>query len=206
MKLYGFPLSNNTMKPLVVARLLSLPIEFKMVDLAKGEQRKPEFLKLSPTGRTPVLVDDDFVLWESDAIMMYLASQKPNSLWPEGARERADIARWMFWEQAHWARACGTLLFERVLKKMMNLGEPDPAQIQMGNELLHREATMLNRHLEDREYLVGNDLTIADIAVGSQTVYTQMAQYPMERYPNIVEFFARIEAVIDWQRVVAPVH
>jgi glutathione S-transferase len=83
MKLYYFPPSPNTRKVHAVAIHLELPIELRLVDLEKGEQRTPEFVQLNPTGRTPVLQDGDFILWESTAIMQYLASQIPNTLWSE---------------------------------------------------------------------------------------------------------------------------
>lgn len=72
--------SPNTWKVRAVAAHLGLPLEFEFVDVTKP--RAPEYLALNPTGRTPVLVDDEFKLWESNAIMQYLASRAPNSLWP----------------------------------------------------------------------------------------------------------------------------
>jgi len=86
MKLYGFPPSPNTWKVRAVAAHLGIPLELEFVDLTKGQHRTPEYLALNPTGRTPTLVDGDFRLWESNAIMQYLASQKPNSLPPPSRR------------------------------------------------------------------------------------------------------------------------
>ena len=116
MKLYGFPISPNTWKVRAVAAHLGIVLDNQLVDLSRGEQRAPEYLALNPTGRTPTLVDGDFVLWESNAIMQYLASGKPNALWPDDARSRADIARWQSWQLAHWGKAaCQPLIFERVV-------------------------------------------------------------------------------------------
>ena len=78
MKLYGFAGSPRTWKVRALASHLGIPLEFEHLDFANGENRTPEYLALNPTGRTPTLVDDDFVLWESDAIMQYLACKKPN--------------------------------------------------------------------------------------------------------------------------------
>ncbi|HZT48877.1 MAG TPA: glutathione S-transferase N-terminal domain-containing protein, partial [Hyphomicrobiaceae bacterium] len=69
MKLYCFPPSPNSWKVLATAHQIGMPLELVIVDLTKGEQRKPEYLELNPTGRTPTLVDDGFALWESSAIM-----------------------------------------------------------------------------------------------------------------------------------------
>jgi glutathione S-transferase len=76
MKLYGFPPSPNTRKVQAVAAHLQIPLELEFVNLPKGETRTAEFILLNPGGRTPVLVDGDFTLWESNAIMQYLASKK----------------------------------------------------------------------------------------------------------------------------------
>ena len=118
MKLYGFPPSPNTWKVRAVAAHIGIPLELALVDLSKGQQRTPEYLALNPTGRTPTLVDGELVLWESTAIMHYLANQKPNSLWPNNARARADIMRWQSWQLAHWGSdACHPLIFQNFVKK-----------------------------------------------------------------------------------------
>ena len=101
MKLIGFPPSPNTWKVRAVAAHLGLPLEFEFVDLTKGQQRTPAYLALNPTGRAPVLIDGDFTVWESNAIMQYLAGRSPNSLWPNDSRVRADIMRWQSWQLAH---------------------------------------------------------------------------------------------------------
>jgi len=86
------------------------------VDLQKGEQRTPEFLRLNPTGRTPILQDGEFILWESTAIMQYLASQLPNALWPEVPQIRADIMRWQSWQLPTGTKLVQPLQFENVVK------------------------------------------------------------------------------------------
>src|SRR5262245_1494981 len=96
VKLYGFPPSPNTRKVQAVAAHIGVALEFEFVDIAKGKSRTPEFLAINPVGRTPVLVDGSFRLWESNAIMQYIASKKKNDLWPEDTRRRADISRWQF--------------------------------------------------------------------------------------------------------------
>ncbi len=90
MKLYGFPPSPNTWKVLATAHQMGLPLEVEFVDLTKGAQRKPEYLALNPTGRTPTLVDGDFKLGESSAIMQYLGNQEEDAA---VARRRQDTGR-----------------------------------------------------------------------------------------------------------------
>ena len=145
MKLYGFPPSPNTWKVRAVAAQLGLRLDLEFVDLTKGQSHTPEYLALNPTGRTPVLVDGDFTLWESTAIMQYLASRTSNALWPNDARTRADIMRWQSWQLQHWSKeACEPLIFERLVKKFLNLGPPDAAVVAKGTESFNREARVLD--------------------------------------------------------------
>ena len=200
MKLYYFPPSPNTRKVHAVAIHLQLPIDLRLVDLQKGEQHHPEFVQLNPTGRTPVLQDGDFILWESTAIMQYLASQVPNSLWSEDPKIRADIMRWQSWQLAHWYSVCQPLQFENFVKALLQLGEPDPQVVQQACDRFHKEASVLNNHLANREYLVNNTLTLADFYVASDLTYAIPARFPLENYHHIQAWYARIEQLPAWQQ------
>ncbi len=200
MKLYYFPPSPNTSKVHAVAIHLLLPLELQYVNIVEGESRTPEFLKLNPTGRTPVLQDGDFILWESTAIMQYLASQSPNSLWPNDLQSRMDILRWQAWQLAHWYQSCQTLAYENFVKGLLQQGEPDTQIVQRATQRFHQEAIALNQHLAVREYLVGQDLTLADFAVAGDLIYAVPGQFPLENYPHIRDWYARIEALPAWQQ------
>lgn len=199
MKLYGFPPSPNTRKVQAVAAHLDIPIEFEFVDLPKGATRSAEFLLLNPTARTPVLVDGEFTLWESNAIMQYIASKKPNTLWPDDARTRADIARWQFWQVGHWHQGCGGFVWENLVKKVLLGQAADPVALKNAEEAFYREAPVLDGHLANRHYLVGDTITLADFAVGSYLHYTVPAQFPLDRYRNITSWYERIESLPAWR-------
>ena len=200
MKLYGFPPSPNTWKVRAAAAHLGLRLEFEFVDLTKNQQRTPDYLALNPTGRAPVLVDGDFAVWESNAIMQYLASRSPNSLWPDDARARAGIARWQCWQLAHWgAEACDPLIFERLVKAFMNLGAPDAAVVAKATEAFHREAAVLEAYLSQQPYLAGNELTLADFSVAAPLFYTSEAELPVAPYPQVRDWFARVSALPAWR-------
>lgn len=200
MKLYYFPPSLNTRKAHAVAIHLELPLELQLIDLQKGEQHTPEYLKLNPTGRTPVLQDGDFILWESTAIMQYLASQVSNTLWPEDMKSRADIVRWQSWELAHWNQGCLPLQYENFLKQLLQLGDPDPQAVQRATEIFHKEATVLNTYLADRKFLVNDTLTLADFSVASNLTYAVPGRFPLDDYPHIRSWYARIEELPAWQK------
>jgi glutathione S-transferase len=200
MKLYGFPPSPNTWKVRAVAAHLRIPLELEMVDLTKGASHAPAYLAINPTGRTPTLVDGDFKLGESVAIMQYLASKSLNSLWPNDARARADIMRWQSWSIAHWGHeACQPLLFQRLVKGLLNLGAPDEAVVAKGLESFHKEAKMLDAHLAAQPYLVGKDVTLADFSAAAPLFYADRADFPLASYGNIKGWFGRVSSMPAWK-------
>ena len=199
MKLYGFPPSPNTRKVQAVAAHLAIPLEFEFVDITKGQSRTPEFLAINPAGRTPALVDGDFRLWESNAIMQYLAGKKKNSLWPEDHKIRADIARWQFWQIAHWHEGCGVFLWENLVKKLLLGADGDPVKLKHAEEAFHRDAALLDAHLAKQQYLVDSALTLADFSVASYLHFAVPAKLPLEKYRNIQAWYARIEALPAWR-------
>lgn len=198
MKLYGFPPSPNTWKVRAVAAQLGIPLELEFVDLTKP--RNADYLALNPSGRTPTLVDGDFILWESNAIMQYLAGRSQNTLWPNDARMRADIARWQCWQLAHFSsEACAPLTFQRLVKKIVNLGPPDEAIVAKGLEAFHRDARVLDAHLEKHPYLVGNALTLADFSVAASMAYAEEAEMPLAPYAHLRDWFMRVTALPTWR-------
>jgi glutathione S-transferase len=205
MKLYYHPNSPNGVVVLATANQLGIQLELQLVDLMKGAQKNPSFLRLNPNGKVPTLVDGDFVLWESNAIMQYVASKKPNNtLWPSDDKARADIARWQFWQASQWGKATGTLVWENMVKKLLNLGNPDPAKIKEGEELFHASAAVLDGHLKDREYLVGKGPTLADFSVAAPLIYAQPARFPLDKYGNIRAWYARLENLDSWKKALPP--
>jgi glutathione S-transferase len=200
MKLYGFPASPNTWKVRAVAAHLGIPLELEMVDLLKGGSHTPGYLAINPTGRTPALVDGDFKLWESTAIMQYIASQKPNSLWPNNARAQADIARWQSWQLSHFSKeGCEPLIFQRLVKQLLNLGAPDEAVVARGLECFNKEAKMLDEHLTKQPYLVGKELTLADFSVAAPLFYADRSGMPLQPYAKARDWFARVSALPCWR-------
>src|SRR5262245_63300815 len=127
MRLHVTPPSPRAFKVIAVVNHLGLEAELAMVDLVNGDQLKPAFVALNPNHRMPMLEDDNFVLWESNAIMQYLAAKRPDAgLWPSDPVRQADVSRGQCWELSHWEPACATLLFERFVKQVFGQGDPDP--------------------------------------------------------------------------------
>lgn len=201
MKLHVLPASPRAFKVLAVANHLGLAYETCIVDLSKGEQRLPGFTALNPNQRMPVLEDDGFVLWESNAIIQYLASKRPESgLFPGEAHANAEVSRWLFWDMAHWDAACAILIFERVVKKLFSIGEADPAEIAKGNERFHRAAAVLDGLLKGHEYVTLDRLTLADFALGAALNMAQHAQMPLAPYAQIRRWYAGLSELPAWRK------
>jgi glutathione S-transferase len=206
MKLHVAPPSPRAFKVLAVARHLGLDFELVPVDLLHGANLRPEFVALNPNKKMPVLEDDGFVLWESNAIMQYLASKKPEAgVLPSDPRRRADVSRWQFWETAHWDPSCATLIFERMLKQVLGQGDPSAAQIEKGEQEVRRFAAVLNGWLVGRRYLCGDHLTLADFSVGAWLNYAERAQYPIGDFREIERWYAGLIDLPAWREsIVAP--
>lgn len=200
MKLYHFPASPNSRRVLATIYQLGLQVELETVDLARGEQLKRDYLRLNPNHMIPTLVDDDFVLWESTAIMQYLCSKRPNTLWPSEPRAQADVSRWLCWNLAHWNAACNIFIFERLSKKMRGLGEPDAMQIAKGEEQLRRFGNVLNRHLKQCNWVVDETLTLADFALASPLSLAEAAEMPVSDFKAILSWYIRIAGLPAWQQ------
>ncbi|MGI9332248.1 MAG: glutathione S-transferase family protein [Gammaproteobacteria bacterium] len=206
MKLYCTPPSPNSRKVLAVIRHLALDVEIEPVDLTQGEQMTPAYLAINPNHLTPALVDGDFKLWESNAIIQYLASLGPeNSLWPLAPETRADISRWQCWLLAHLGPALDVFAFERLVKPLFGIGEPDETAVERISDTFHRFATILDTHLAERDWLVGDRLTLADFSLGAPFALKEIARIPVDDYAAINRWYARIEALDAWQQThVAP--
>ncbi|KVQ79426.1 glutathione S-transferase [Burkholderia ubonensis] len=159
MKLYGFA-GTRSQRALWGLKALDADFEFISVNLLEGEHKRPEFLRLNPAGKVPVLVDGELVIPESAAIVLYLADKYPQkALLPVDLAARAQAYRWVMFavtelEQPLWRITRHTMLYP-----------PDkrlPADIALAREDFVNMAAILDRHLDGRAFIVGDTLTVAD--------------------------------------------
>lgn len=201
LRLHVFPPSPRAFKVLVVAHHLGIDYEFVLCDLTKGDQKSAAYAVLNPNQRMPSLEDGDFKLWESNAIVQYLAAKKPESgLLPGDERGRADVARWQFWESTTWDPACAILVFERAVKRFFGGGAPDPVEVEKGLQRFHRGARVLDAHLRGRTYVCCDRLTLADFALAADLTMAEPAQLPLEDYGEIRRWAGRLAELPAWQR------
>jgi glutathione S-transferase len=126
VKAYIHPASPNCVAVLALVGELNLEMETETVDLFAHANLEPGFLTINPNGLVPVLDDDGFVLWETTAILQYLAVQYgPALLRIQDERARADVTRWQIWGVAHWQPALQAFIFENLFKRLRGLGSAD---------------------------------------------------------------------------------
>jgi glutathione S-transferase len=203
MKLYDFSFSPNCRKVRAVAYELGMELEYAPVDLIKGEQRAPAFLAINPNGRVPVLEDGDFVLWESVAILRYLAAKKGGAaLVPTTTREQADMDRWLSWQVAHLSPALSKVAFERIVKKLTGQGAPDQAQIDVGTAEFAKATAVLDASLGNREYVAGR-LSLADFALAAHYSLASMAGLDVTPHPRVNAWLSRVLARDSMRRALA---
>jgi glutathione S-transferase len=201
MRLYHHPMSSNARRAVMTALHLGTAVELVFVDLAKGAQRAPEFLRMNPNGRVPVLDDDGFLLTESHAIMQYLADRAPGqTIYPAEARARADVNRWLFWNAQHFQPAVGVLNWENFVKPMIGRGDPDPREVLRGEGLVGETARVLDAHLAGKEWVVGGTLTLADLALATPLATSEKAKLPVRDFANVQAWFARVQALDVWKK------
>jgi glutathione S-transferase len=200
MKLYSIHNSNNCRRVTATAAHLGVELEIIEPNMGSGELKQADYLAKNPNGKVPTLEDGDFKLWESRAIMQYVASKKPGtSFWPDDAKKRADIARWQFWETAHLSKGTGPFAYEKLFKKIFMKKDPDPAALEAAEKDFHAVAPVLNAHLETRKFLLGDDVTLADFSVGACFSFAEASGLPWDAYPHIKKWWGRLNELPAWK-------
>jgi glutathione S-transferase len=200
MKIYVFPLSPNCRKVRAVAYELDLQVDFVPLNLFKRDQNKPEIVAMNPNAKAPILVDGDFVLWESNAICAYLANGTP--LLPTGRRERADVQRWCDWQLAHIGPAINKVAFQRVVKPLTGQGQPDLAIVEEGTAEYTRFAGVLEASLGNKEYVAGR-LSIADFVLASVFSIGATAGLEVAPFPKVNAWLGRALSRESMKRTLA---
>lgn len=202
IKLYDMPGNSNSRKIHALARELDINVETIAVDLQKGEGQKAEFLAINPNGKIPAMTDGELKLFESNAILLYVAAKYNSPLLPKEAEGRAVVDQWLFWQTAHLSTAMGKVAWERVYKTMLNMGTPDEARIQEGLTELNRFLGILDGVLSQQTFVCGNKMTVADYALCAV-----LAKAPRERmgvtaevqkHKNVSRWLGEIESRPAW--------
>jgi glutathione S-transferase len=198
LTLYYNPLTVNSIKVILLCKVLKIEPEYKLIQLQKAEHKSVEFLQLNPEGKVPVLIDDNFVLTESAAILQYLAHNNKSTLWPDEITEQAEVLKWLFWQGNDWNKTVGAYAHHQVVLPHWRNSAAEGFSEQHVEEFETIMSTF-NDVLKGKEYLVGNHLTLADISLGSYLMFADEAKMPLEKYRNVRCWLEKMKAMPWWQ-------
>ena len=193
--LHEYSASGNCYKIRLTAALLGLPLERREYNILKGETRTPSFLAIYPNGRIPVLQAGSRFIPESNAACFYLADGSP--LVPEDRFDRADMLRWMFFEQYSHEPNIATLRFWLAFVGEENLTELQRAMLPAKREAGAAALKLMDEHLATRPFFVGDRLTLADIALYAYTHVAGEGGFDLTAYPAVAAWLARVAAEPD---------
>ncbi len=187
----------NPRLAVAVARQLRSPVAFEFAaPLAPGQAAR--YRPLNPALRVPILVmDDGSSLWEADAIACRLSQLAGSAFWRQGAGEPRMI-QWISWGKENFVRACDMVQFEHVTRQRYGGGPPDAGMVARGLALFAPSAALLEAELSARPWLLEDGLSYADFRMASLLPHYRLAGLPLEDYPALRAWYARIEALAAW--------
>ncbi len=191
--LHEDPKSGNCYKVALTAALLGLSIERRGYDITRGETRTEDFLaNVNANGRIPVLQIGSRFLPESNAACYFLGDG--SRLIPEDRFDRADMLRWMFWEQYHHEPNVATLRFWRRFVGEANLADEQKAAIP-GKEVAGKAALkLMDEHLERRRFFVAEQLSLADVALFAYTHVAEEGGFDLGAFPSVSRWLGDVAA------------
>ena len=183
---------NIMVEELIEAGIDMPELEVHAVNLMAGEQFTPEFTARNPNQKIPVLVDDGMCIMESCAILQYLGEKYPTDLLPDG-NARWDVLQWLYWQAANVGPVFGNKLsYTRYMDSVDDAQKTHPLE-RFGKEA-RRLASVLNRRLDGRDFVCGDALTIADIAIYPWLRGWKWSKVNITDLPNVVEWIDRVRA------------
>jgi glutathione S-transferase len=180
LRIWGRITSVNVQKVVWAADELGLAYERLEAGGAFGVVATPEYRRMNPNSLVPVIEDDGFVLWESNAIVRYLAAKhSPGVLWPDDLRRRADADRWMDWQATTFTPAMRDAFWQLV---RVAPEKRDTAAVEASRAASEKAAAVLEAHLAGREFVAGDAFSPADIVLGCAT--HRWLNLPLAREPR----------------------
>ena len=190
MRLYEFA-PTRSIRARWVLQELGEEFEAVTVNLVAGDHRRPQFLKINPAGRVPVLVDGDLTVTESVAIVLYLAERDAQRRFlPRDIALRSQVYRWLMFaatelEQPLWRIARHTALYPEDMRL--------PAELPIARQDFAEMAAVLERHMKDRQFVVGDQVTVADFVMAYTLDWANEARL-LGEFPNLKAYLERMYA------------
>jgi len=190
LRIWGRLSSVNVQKVVWCADELRLAYERVDAGGKFGRNDTPEYLAMNPNGLVPVIEDDGFVLYESNAIVRYLAARDP-ALLPADPRRRADVDRWMEWQSTSYTPAMGVAFWQLVRTPE---AQRDAVAIEASRAKSEKLSAILDAHLASRRFITGDTFTVADIVNGCAAHRWLHLPLARERRPHLERWYAELAA------------
>ena len=194
MTLHGIWLSGPTYKAGLALSLMGQPFAYKHVDLRAGAHKQPAFLAINRYGQVPALEDGDLKLSQSGSILLYLA-EKFGKMGGKTAEEKARVREWIFWE---YDRLAANIYRPRAIKR--GFMQADDSVYAMYTKMAGDALKALDGELAKGSFLVGNEATVADVAVYGDVAYAGEAAIDLSPYPNVQAWMARVEKLPGFKK------
>jgi glutathione S-transferase len=192
LRIWGRISSVNVQKVVWCADEIGLKYERLDVGGSFGRTKTPEYLAMNPNALVPTIEEDGFVLYESNAIVRYLAGRhSAGKLWPDDPRKRADVDRWMEWQSTSFTPAMRDAFWQ-----LIRTPEPqrDSAAVEKSRAESERLAGILDTHLAKHEFLTDNGFTAADIVTGCATHRWLLLPVQRESRPHLQRWYSQIKS------------
>lgn len=200
LTLYNLALSGNCHKVRLMLGLLKLPYTTNALNMSAGEHRSPEYLAMNPFAQAPVLDDDGFALRDSQAILVYLAKRYGGAAWwPEDAGQLGEIMAWLSTAANEIAHGPNLLRLNRKFGRVIDV---DRASLLTANTL-----KVIDAHLENRQWMVGRSVSIADLALYPYIALSPEGGVDLATFPNILRWIGAIRDLpgyVDMPGMIAP--
>jgi len=191
IRIYSFPLSGHAHRVELFASLAGIAHEVINVKLAEGEHKQPAYLAINPDGQVPAIQDGETVITDSNAILVYLARKYAPSFLPTHPAQEAEVQKYL-------TLAAGELAFGPAAARLINVFNA-PLDAYFAKATAAKVLTKLNTHLENKNFLVGDKPSIADVAIYSYTAHAPEGDISLDAYPHVQRLLSNIEGLAGFK-------
>lgn len=197
IQIYGSPKSSAG-RCFLMLEECGLSYKHMPLDMSQKEHKAEAFLKLNPNGKVPCIMDDDFVLWESAAIVQYLAQKHKPEMLGTSLQEKALVQQWSFWTMTEAQPPMIDILIQNYF---VPEDKRDTALIARREAQLPNLFAVLENELKNKKFLVGNSYTVADLMVGSAINVAMKLHINLAAFPNIKSWMAELQGRPAWRKL-----
>jgi len=187
VRIHSFPLSGHAHRVELFASIAGIKHEVNNINLAEGEHKQAAYLAINPAGQVPAIEDGDVAISDSNAILVYLARKYAPEYLPQDLQEEAEVQKFL-------TLAAGELAFGPAAARLITVFNV-PLDADFAQATAEKVLTKLEHHMQDKDFLVGNKPSIADIAIYSYTAHAPEGNVSLEPYPNVRRLLTNIEAL-----------